>query len=242
MYTNFASCYDILTANISYQERAQYFNSLIKKYNKSGNILLDLACGTGTMSKLFYKMGYDVIGVDSSYEMLTQAFSKKGDDDILYICQPMQELDLYGNIDICICALDSINHLTQKEDVAETFNKVSTFLNKGGVFIFDVNSVYKHQKILANNTFVYDCEDVYCVWQNSLYADNIVSINLDLFKEDKNGRYDRQSEDFFERAYSHQEICEFIENANLKLIDCLEGDTLNKANEKSERLVYIVTH
>ena len=103
--------------------------------------------------------------------------------DIVYLCQDMQELDLYGTVDAAVCTLDSLNHVNDLLVVQKILNRVSLFLNPGGIFIFDVNTVYKHQYVLGNNTFVYDCEDVYCVWQNTLEEENRIKIHLDIFEQ-----------------------------------------------------------
>ena len=129
-------------------------------------------------------LGYDVMGIDSSYDMLSEAMAKNSQREkpLLFLCQKMQELDLYGTIDAVVCALDSLNHITNSDDVAEVFRRVSLFLDKDAVFIFDVNTPYKHEKILADETFVYDCDGVYCVWQNKFEPKTCsVNISLDFF-------------------------------------------------------------
>jgi len=129
-YSAFARYYDELTANINYKKRAEYFNEIIKKFKTTqGNILLDLACGTGSISEEMAKLGYDVIGVDNSDEMLGIALNKKFDSNlhIQYLCQDMRQLDMYGTIDVTICALDSLNHLENINDVKEVLKKVSLF-------------------------------------------------------------------------------------------------------------------
>lgn len=162
-------------------------------------ILLDLACGTGSLSIELARLGYDVVGTDASQQMLSEAMLKKeialygenfereepsdpGIAKLLFLCQPMQELDMYGTLDAAVCALDSLNHVTDPQVVQRIFDRVSLFLNPGAVFVFDVNSVYKHREVLGNNVFVFDREDVYCVWQNSLQPDGVqVQMDLDFF-------------------------------------------------------------
>lgn len=240
-YSYFADYYDILTDNIPYDKRGEYFNAILKQNGVSSGILVDLACGTGSLSEVFSSYGYDVIGIDNSDEMLSVALEKKIDSqsDILYLCQNMQEIDLFGTVDAVVCALDSLNHILNEEDIKIIFKKVSMFLNPNGVFVFDVNSVYKHQKVLSGETFVYDYEDVYCVWQNSECCDNVVDISLDIFGRSEDNWYERYSESFSERAYTHEEICSFIKEANLELVAYYEGDTFNVPSDKSERIVYV---
>lgn len=241
-YIHFAEVYDKLTSNIPYRKRGEYFNSIIEKHRKPEGILVDLACGTGSLSEVMADLGYDVIGVDSSGEMLSEAMNKRYDSgkDIMYLNQDMTKLDLYGTMDICICALDSINHICDSDKVSIIFEKVSLFLHPEGLFIFDVNTVYKHQNVLANNIFVYDYDEVYCVWQNSLEENNIVDITLDLFSKNEDNSYNKACEQFSERAYTHSEILGFINNTNLELVDFYAEDTFEKPTQTTERIIYVV--
>ncbi|SDN42901.1 class I SAM-dependent DNA methyltransferase [Acetanaerobacterium elongatum] len=241
-YNAFAKYYDTLTQNVDYPARADYFNKLIQKFGNGGKLLLDLACGTGSLSREFAKKGYDVIGIDSSYEMLGCAMGNTSPElGIQYIRQTMQGLDLYGTIDACVCALDSINHITAKNVLQKGFSRVSLFLDPEGVFIFDVNTLYKQQVILANNTFVYDYENVYCVWQNTFSPESATTrIELDFFEYDtESGAYYRQEEAFEERAYSHEELAEMLDNAGLRIMACFEGDTMDSVKDNTQRAVYI---
>ena len=127
-------------------------------------MVFPVPCGTGNICEAFAKLGYDMIGVDGSEDMLAEALDKKvaSGTDIIYLCQKMQELDLYGTVDAAFCTLDSLNHLNGIEELQAVLNRVSLFLNPDGIFIFDCNTLYKHQQVLANNTFVYDCAYVRC--------------------------------------------------------------------------------
>lgn len=241
-YRFFANSYDSLTSDIPYRQRGEYFHALFRRYVVPGPILLDLGCGTGSLSEVMADLGYEVIGVDGSSEMLVRAAEKKyaSGRDILYLCQDMQELDLYGTVDCAICALDSLNHLVDPATVQETLRRVSLFLAPGGVFVFDVNTSYKHERVLAGNTFVYDYDEVYCVWQNSDCRDGAIEMTLDLFVPGKGGGYERQTETFWERAYSHEDILKFLRHTNLELLDCFHADTLEPPRPDSERVVYAV--
>lgn len=240
-YGIFANYYDTLTSNIPYDIRGEYFNVLIEKYKGKGGFLVDLACGTGSLSEVMYDLGYDVMGIDMSCDMLSIAMDKKYDNgkDIMYVCQDMRELELYGSMDICLCALDSINHVIDKNDVQAIFNKVSYYLDEDGLFIFDVNTPYKHQEILKNNTFIYDYDEVYCIWQNNLKKENVIEISLDLFCKNEDNTYSKFEESFSERSYSHNEILTFIENSKLTLVDFFAEDSFEKPKETTQRVVYI---
>ena len=183
-YGDFARFYDKFTQNVDYSARARYFDAVIQKYNPNAKLLLDLACGTGSLSFELEQFGYDIVAVDNSYEMLSVAAEKRGEleSSVMFLCQEMSELDLFGTIDATVCALDSINHILDENELLEVFKKVSLFSNKGAVFVFDVNTIYKHQNILANNSFVYENEDTICVWQNNICDDEVtVDISLDFF-------------------------------------------------------------
>ena len=239
-YSSFAYSYDKLTENVEYKSRTDYILDVFRQLNHDVGLCLDLACGTGSLSLELANRGIEVIGVDSSIDMLSVAQNKamENGNDILFLCQKMQELELYGGVDTVICMLDSINHMTSEEDVQETFNRVSMFLNPDGYFLFDVNTIYKHNEILANNTFVYDVDDVFCVWQNTLEDNNIVRINLDLF-EYEDGAYFRNSEEFCEKAYSEQEIINMLNKAGLKVVHIFDDMGFEKPKEDSQRIIFV---
>jgi len=240
-YEVFANFYDELTGNVEYEKRAEYFRTLLCAYGQKNGLLLDLACGTGSLMLQMVAFGYDVIGVDSSPDMLSVARQKaaEAEQEPLLLCQKMQTLDLYGTIDAAVCALDSINHLTQPKDVKETFKRVSLFLNPGGIFIFDVNTLFKHKKILANNVFVYDFEDLYCVWQNRLDEKSYtVDITLDFFEEE-DGVYYRSTETFAERAYSLEKLSVWLKDAGLEIINIFEELTQTPPKEDTQRAVFV---
>ncbi len=149
-YQMFADFYDSLTDNVQYGERADYIvNILEKKHNHNLGLTLDLACGTGTLTILLKEKGVDIYGVDASEEMLSIACEKAYEKnlDILFLRQSMEELDLYGTVDTCICTLDSLNHIVDEKSLEGAFERLSVFMNKGGYFLFDLNTVYKHQRV-----------------------------------------------------------------------------------------------
>lgn len=241
-YSAFARYYDELTANIDYRKRGGYFHEIIKKYKTTKeNILLDLACGTGSISEVMAQLGYDVIGVDNSDEMLGIALDKKYDSglDIQYLCQDMRKLDMFGTIDITICALDSINHLASLEDVRKVFENVAFFSEQDGLFIFDVNTVYKHRHILADNTFTYETEHVYCVWENTLDPETAeVKMQLEFFELEDNGMYSRSSDGFSEKAYSEEDIEKLLEESGFELLAKYGDDSFAPPEADSQRIVY----
>lgn len=242
-YTCFASYYDRLTANVDDEVRGEYLLRILNQQGKQSGILLDLACGTGRLSEFFARRHYDVIGVDASEEMLGEAMEQKmqSGSDIVYLCQRMEELNLFGTVDIVICALDSLNHITDAQTLAQVFERVSLFLNPNALFVFDVNTVYKHEQVLQNNTFVYDLDEVYCVWQNRLMDYHEVEITLDLFAYDEeNDCYDRMGEQFCERAYSDEELTGMAEAAGFEVLHRYAENTMDMPQEDTQRMVYVL--
>lgn len=240
-YSVFAQYYDVLTRNADYQKRADYLCDLLKHYQHDAGTILDLACGTGSLTLRLKQRGFDIFGVDNSIDMLTRAQQKANaaGENILFLHQQMQSIDLYGFVDTVICTLDSLNHLPMKIDVEQTFQRVSHFLVPGGLFIFDMNTPYKHRTILGNHTFIYDTEDVYCIWQNHYQKEGCrVGITLDFFERD-GAVYKRKKEHFYERAYSQDQITEILKQAGLQLIDTFAEMTFQPPTQKAERIVYI---
>ena len=242
-YSDFAAVYDALTENVEYEKRADYFCSLLNGNGVNGGLLLDLACGTGTLSLLMAKKGFSVIGVDLSEDMLAIAQNKKYDScdsETLFLCQDMRKLDLYGTVDCCICSLDSLNHLTGYGDLFKTFSGVSAFMNDGGIFIFDMNTPYKHKNILSEKCFVYELDGVMCVWQNEKVTDDLsVEITLDFFAEEEDGLYSRSTERFAERAYEFETVKTLLEKADFELVANYDDLTTDSPRPDSDRTVYI---
>lgn len=242
-YRKFAEYYDILTENVDYNSRMDEINSLFQKYsdNTDEKILLDLACGTGSMSEEAEKLGYDVIGVDCSEEMLFEAVNKKYEKalDVQYVKQDMRKLDLYGGVDITICILDSLNHLSGFEDVKKVFERVFMFTNEGGLFIFDMNTPYKHRNVLADNAFIFETEDVFVAWENEFSEkDCKVDITLNFFEKTHNN-YKRYTENFSELAYEKEDIIKACEEVGFKLMESIPKYE-QESDEQPERIVYVL--
>lgn len=234
-YGDFAFAYDALTFNVPYDKIAEYYSVIIRGLT-NGKALLDMGCGTGNLTVRLAKCGFDVIGQDASEDMLSFAAQKSA--DVLWICQNMTETELGEPTDIIVSTLDSINHLQNVSDIAVCFKRAADNLKAGGVFVFDVNTVYKHREVLADNTFIYDVDGVYCVWQNEYSEeDNRVSIDLDLFFEEEDGAYSRGSEQFSEIAVSQDEYIRMLNEAGFELASVYEYLTHNLPTEKSEKLL-----
>lgn len=235
-YNKFAYYYDILTENVDYKVRSDYISNFFSDYGNGGNKLLDLACGTGSFCKEFSDRGYNVWGADLSDEMLSIA-DNKTNSKVKFVRSDMTDFVFGEKFDYCICMLDSINHLTEIGDVKKCIENVYNCLNKGGVFVFDVNTPYKHNYILADNTFVFDEEDFFLCWDNEIENDSIVRILIDIFVF--NGKnYDRYSEEFYERAYDIDEIKSVL--GNFEVIGIYDELTLSKPKKDSERIYFVL--
>lgn len=240
MYSLFAKYYDAFTLDVDYAARAQYLCSLIEKYGKGKGILLDLACGTGSMSFEMERLGFDVIGADISAPMLDEAMNKKiaCGSNVMFLNQDMCALDLYGTITSCICTLDSINHLDSLQKVQEAFEKVSLFMEQGGVFLFDVNTAYKHREILGDNAFIFENDTCFLAWQNEAGANESVHMYLDFF-ERQGDTYLRESEEITEYYYSEAQLQSALETAGFALIGIFEDMSENAPTSISERNIFV---
>lgn len=243
-YTVFAEGYDALTQNVDYDACAAFLCGTLEHCGIADGLVLDLACGTGSVAVRLAKAGYEVIGVDASPDMLAVAREKAqaAGCDILLLCQDMCALDLYGTVRAAVCTLDSLNHLPHADAVREALRRVALFLEPGGIFIFDVNTPYKHREILGNHTFVYDTDEVYCVWQNTALPDDAVQMELDFFfpAEGEEDVYVREHEQITERAYSTAQWEEMLGGAGFRVLAWYDGYTDASPTAHSERVVYAV--
>lgn len=235
-YKKFADFYDTLTENVDYKVRSGYISNFFCQYGNGGSKVLDLACGTGSFSKELVDRGYSVLGIDMSTDMLTVADNKCAGNANFIQCD-MTDFQLNEKFDYCVCMLDSINHLKSINDVKKCFDSVYDCLNPGGLFIFDVNTVYKHKNILADNTFVFDYENFFLSWDNEYIGNNTVRILLDMFVF--NGvNYDRYSEEFSEKAYTVDELRKILKK--FEILGIFDELTENQPKSNSERIYFVV--
>lgn len=236
-YNHFAEIYDDLTKNVNYKVRSDYISGFFDKYGLNKNAeILDLACGTGSVSAELFKKGYSLTGIDLSPEMLSVAYNKLN-GNIRLINTKMQDFALSEPVDAVVCLLDSINHLESETDVNNCFKCVYNSLKKDGLFIFDVNTIYKHNFVLADNTFVFDEENYFLSWDNELLEDNKVRILLDIFQF--NGKnYDRFSEEFIETAYE-TDLLKCLLTPYFEILGIYDELTLNPPENDSERIYFV---
>lgn len=243
-YLDFSLYYDSLTANVEYSKRADYIIELMEMHKHEPGLTLDLACGTGNLLFELLDRGIDAFGLDASGDMLSVAMDKaydKGYTDLLLLNQPMQKLDLYGGVDTVICIQDSLNHLKNLEELKKTFQRVKMFLNEGGLFVFDVNTIYKHEKVLADNCFVYESSEVFCVWQNSYEKKTgAVNIKLDFF-EHSGKLYNRREERIREIAYPLSDIEKSLKEAGFKTVDIYGELSFTEPGDQCQRAFFVAS-
>jgi SAM-dependent methyltransferase len=227
-YSAFAKFYDVLMSDADYPALADCYDGLL-----GGNkgILLDLACGTGKLSVLMAEKGWDVIGADCCEAMLNYA---QPHERVTYICQNMLELDLYGTVDAAICSFDGLNHLADESEVLRALERVSLFMNAGGMLVFDMNTIHKHETILGDNTIVKEAGNVYCVWRNFRQGEGVTDIVLDIFDVG----YNRHTVELRERAYSIDTIRGLCGRAGFEVLNCYNFLKSEKAHEKNEKVVF----
>ena len=236
MYESFAYLYDRLTDDIDYNQFLNFVEEQFKKNELDAKLLLELACGTGSLTKLLTDKGYDVIGLDYSSDMLEVAREKCPEN--LFINQDMTEFELYGTVDSILCCLDSVNYITDKKKLLKMFKLVNNYLNHGGLFIFDINSEYKLKNIIGNNCFVRNEDDLFYSWENELLRDK-VNFYLTFFVENEEGSFERFDEVHTERIYKEQEIKFLLKEADLRLVDVYYDFNTDKKSKKSERIFFV---
>lgn len=259
-YTGFAQVYDKFMDNVPYDEWAQDIRKILLKYGISEGILLDLGCGTGNITRRLADYGYDMIGIDISEEMLQIAMEKKYEEgeeipqaskreDILYLNQDMRDFELYGTVSAVVCICDSLNYITKEEELLHVFSLVNNYLEAGGIFLFDMNTVYKYKKILGDSVIAENREDCSFIWEN--YFDETESINeyqMTIFVEAEDEKeerlsqdrlYEKFSETHYQRAYSIDTVKALLEKAGMEFIGVYEAFLEEPPAETTQRVCFL---
>ncbi|MBE7035480.1 MAG: class I SAM-dependent methyltransferase [Ruminococcaceae bacterium] len=240
-YQDFAGLYDALTFDVDYPKIADFICSRLQAKGITDGLVLDLACGTGTLTVALQNRGYDMTGVDASEEMLAVARGKEGAEGILFLHQPMEAFELYGTVDAIVCVLDSLNYLTDPDDLVKTFKLCANYLNPDGVLLFDVNSEYKVKHILGNQTYSYETDSIYYIWENEFNPETgLCDLYLTFFTETEDGLYRRVDEVQTQRLYTDKEITEALAQAGLQVVCRYDDYTRYEPHDKSQRIVYEV--
>ena len=239
-YEALAGSYDALTEDVAYQRRADFIEKLLRRSQVPVKTVLDLACGTGTMTCLFARRGYEMIAVDGSEDMLSRAREKaEGLPGVppLFLHQEMPKLDLYGTVEAAICCLDSLNYLTAPAEVQRTFQRLSLFVQPGGVLVFDVHTP-EHLAGLDGQVFLDEREDVYCVWRPEYdRRSGICTYYMDLFNRRGDGAWDRQLEIHRQRSYPIAQLRSWLMEAGFPKVSTY-GDCRMRAPREGEERVY----
>lgn len=240
-YSAFAKVYDLFMDDVPYEGWSGYLIELLKKYHIQDGLILDLACGTGQMTRLLKKAGYEMIGIDFSAEMLMCAMeASKGYDDILYLMQDMCEFELYGTVRAVVCVCDSINYLLEEEELLRVFTLVNNYLDPRGIFIFDINTIFKYEQLMGEQIFSESKEAGSYIWEN--YYDSETQINeykLTLFVKEEEELFRKYQEIHYQRGYTLETMISLLEQAGLLFIAAYDANTKEAPGADSERIFLI---
>ena len=255
MYQDFAAVYDTFMDNTPYELWGERLDGLIRKYGVSRperdaedildserNLVLDLGCGTGTLTELMYQKGYDMIGVDTSEAMLNIAIEKKekSGSEILYLMQDMRELELYSTVGTVFSVCDSLNYILEEEELLTVFSLVNNYLFPGGIFVFDFNTDYKYREVIGNTTIAENREDCSFIWEN-LYdpEEEINEYDLTVFVREEDDRFRRFTETHLQRGYTPEQISRLVRQAGLKILEMTDDETGEEAGPQSQRVLVV---
>ena len=243
-YTSFAEVYDQFMDNVPYREWADFLQEILQKEGISDGLVLDLGCRTGSMAEELAGRGYDMIGVDNSEDMLEIAMEKRQESghDILYLLQDMQEFELYGTVRAVVSVCDSVNYVTEKEELEQVFRLVNNYLDPGGIFVFDFNTEYKYREVLGDRTIAENREDSSFIWDNYYYEEehmNEYELTLFIQETDQKELYHKYQETHFQRAYTLEEIGELLERSGLRFVAAYEDYTKDAPGKGSERICVV---
>lgn len=241
-YTGFAEVYDTFMDNIPYGEWCRYLTGLLKKYGVEDGLVLDLGCGTGSVTELLSEEGYDMIGVDNSEDMLQIAMDKRAASgrDILYLLQDMRDFELYGTVAAVVSICDCMNYILEYDDLVEVFSLVNNYLDPEGIFIFDLNTIYKYENVLGESTIAEDREESSFIWENYYDQDTMVNeYDLALFIRMEDDLYRKYVETHYQKAYSLDTVKRALSEAGMDFVAAYDAFTENPIREDSER-IYVV--
>lgn len=242
VYESFASVYDTFMDNVPYEAWSVYVTGLLKKHGIKEGIVLDLGCGTGSLTELLAGERYDMIGVDVSEDMLEIAQEKKRNSghDILYLLQDMREFELYGTVRAVVSICDAMNYILTEEELRQVFCLVNNYLDPGGIFVFDLNTDYKYRELLGDTTIAESREECSFIWENTWYEEEQVNeYDLTIFKKEKNGLFRRYTETHFQKTYGIDTVKRLLTEAGMEFLAVYDAFTEEAPGADSERLYFI---
>ena len=241
-YGRFAGVYDIFMDNVNYGEWTDYIIEALVQDGIKDGLVLELGCGTGTVTEMLADAGYDMIGIDNSEEMLAEAMEKRVESgqDILYLLQDMQEFELYGTVRAVVSVCDSLNYITDRDELRHVFELVNNYLDPEGIFLFDMNTVHKYRDLLGDTTIAENRDEGSFIWDNSYDEEEGLNYyELAVFLPREDGLYEKSEEVHCQKAYPQEEIETLIKEAGMELLAVYDAYTLNPATEDSERLFFV---
>ena len=240
-YTSFAQVYDLFMDNVPYDQWCRYITELLREYGIQDGLVLELGCGTGVLTRKLAAKGYDMIGVDSSEDMLEIAMDHRQEgEDILYLLQDMREFELYGTVRAAVSICDSMNYIVEYQDLVQVMKLVNNYLDPGGIFIFDLNTPYKYEEILGENTFAENRPEGSFIWEN--YYDGETGINeydLTLFVREEEGIYRKFEETHYQRAYKLEQVRRAVKEAGMEFVAAYDAGTHKPVRQDSQR-IYVI--
>ncbi len=239
-YTGFAEVYDLFMEDVPYEEWCELITGILQEHHVMEGLVLDLGCGTGTLTRLLADSGYDMIGVDGSEEMLMEAREKTVSQEILYLCQDMREFELYGTVRAIVSTCDTMNYLLTPEDFIRTVRLVNNYLDPDGIFIFDLNTLYKFRELMGNATIAENAENASFIWEN--YFDEETGRNeydLTLFVRRENGMFERRTELHEEQGYTIEQVQSFLAAGGMEFVRMFDAETGGQPDETSEKVFFI---
>ncbi|MBQ4258763.1 MAG: class I SAM-dependent methyltransferase [Lachnospiraceae bacterium] len=254
-YGDFSEVYDEFMDNVPYDEWAQRLDELIQKFGVTDkkkdstdaleserNLVLDLGCGTGTLTELMYNKGYDCMGVDISASMLNVAMEKKMEHgtDILYLCQDMRELELYSTVGCVYSVCDSVNYILEEKELEQVFSLVNNYLYPKGIFIFDFNTEYKYAQVIGNSTIAENREDAAFIWENYYNGEtHINEYDLTVYVREEGDYFRRFTETHYQKGYTLETMIGLVQNAGMELLWIMDVDTGLEPTPGSERICIV---
>lgn len=238
-YTDFAGVYDVFMDETPYKKWCDTVLAVFARYGIENELVLDLGCGTGTMTELLAEAGYDMIGIDNAQEMLNLAITKRdaSGHDILYLCQDMRAFELYGTVKAVISLCDSINYILEPKELCGVFSLVNNYLDPEGIFFFDFNTDYKYREVIGDAVIAENREECSFIWENYFHEEECINeYDVTVFVREEEEKYRRFTETHYQRGYTLEEIKELLAEAGMVLLEAQDADTGAAVTETSERI------
>lgn len=239
VYQSFAQVYDELMDNVPYDTWCEYLCRILRSHQITDGLVLDLGCGTGQMTRRLQQRGYDMIGVDNSGEMLERAREYK-DQGILYLQQDMREFELYGTVRAVVSVCDSMNYMLSSRDLLQVFSLVNNYLDPGGIFIFDMNTIHEYRDEIGDTSICENREHESFIWENFYDPESRINeYDVTFYIEEKNGLYRRYEEVHRQRGYETAEVRGLLEKAGMRCLAVYGDDAAGRPDDDTRRMYFV---